>query len=162
MRGQPITWPVTPYYKSGDLHIDVTTGIGYPKKADDARRNPRVSLLFSDPTGSGIEAPGQVLVQGTAEVDEADLGANRERYRREALEKLPATKSMLPPRWLEGMFAWYFDRIYVKVRPERVFMWPAGDAEAEPEVYDAHLEEVRSGQSEEALEPLEPAAGGGT
>jgi pyridoxamine 5'-phosphate oxidase-like protein len=156
---RPIVWPVTPYYSQGAATIDVTTGIGYPKKADDALRNPHVALLFSDPTGSGIETGIQVLVQGTAEVDETDLAANRERYRREALEKLPATKQMLPPRWLEGLFSWYFDRIYVKVRPERVFVWPAGDVAEPPEVYGAHLEEVRSGHTEEPAEPQ--AAGGG-
>ena len=52
-RGQPISWPVTPYYRPGDTCIDVTTGLGYPKKAKDARANPKVALLFSDPTGSG-------------------------------------------------------------------------------------------------------------
>jgi hypothetical protein len=50
----------------------------------------------------------------------------------------------------------------VKVRPERVFMWPGGDPTAEPEVYDAHLEEVRSGHTEKAPEPHEPVAGGST
>src|SRR2546429_8494281 len=69
--GQPITWPVTPYYRPGAGAIDVTTGVGYPKKADDAAGNPRVSLLFSDPTGCGIEDPPIVLVQGTAKVDAA-------------------------------------------------------------------------------------------
>ena len=56
-RQQPITWPVTPFYEPGAQTIDVTTGIGYPKKADDAKRHPSVSMLFSDPTGSGIERP---------------------------------------------------------------------------------------------------------
>ena len=50
--GQPITWPLTPYYRPGDPCIDVTTGLGYPKKAHDARANSKVSMLFSDPTGS--------------------------------------------------------------------------------------------------------------
>jgi Pyridoxamine 5'-phosphate oxidase len=157
---QPIVWPVTPYYSHGDETIDVTTGIGYPKKADDARRHPQVALLFSDPTGSGIEGGIQVLVQGTADVDEADLAANRERYRRESGVKLPATKDMLPPRWLEGLFGWYFDRIYVKVRPERVFVWPAGDVSDPPEVFGAHLEEVRSGHVEEPAEPHAAGEGG--
>ena len=38
--GQPITWPVIPYYKLGAPCIDVTTGLGYPKRANDARANP--------------------------------------------------------------------------------------------------------------------------
>jgi pyridoxamine 5'-phosphate oxidase-like protein len=159
-RQQPIVWPVTPYYAQGSATIDVTTGSGYPKKADDAARNPHVALLFSDPTGSGIESGIQVLVQGTAEVDEADLAANRERYRRESLAKLPAVKDMMPPRWLEGMFGWYFDRIYVKVRPERVFVWPAGDVTEPPQLLGSHMEEVRSGRSEEPLEPHAAALGG--
>ncbi len=157
---QPITWPVTPYYHQGGPSIDVTTGIGYPKKADDARRHPSVALLFSDPTGSGIESGIQVLVQGTAEVDERDLDANRERYFRESGEKLPATREMHPPKLIRGAFNWYYARIYVKVRPERVFVWPAGDLAAEPVIHDAHLEEVRSGHVEEPVEPVAPVAGG--
>ncbi len=158
-RQQPIVWPVTPYYRDGDPTIDVTTGLGYPKKASDARRNPRVALLFSDPTGSGVDGP-QVLVQGTADVDDRDLAANRERYWRESWEKLPGTRKMHPPRLLRGMFNWYYTRIYVHVRPERVFVWEDGDVRKPPTCHGAHLEEVRSGHSEEPLEPHEPPAGG--
>ena len=159
-RQQPITWPVTPYYESGAATIDVTTGLGYPKKADDAQRNPYVSLLFSDPTGSGIERDSRVLVQGTAEVDDRDLDANRERYWRESGEKLPATKDMHPPKLLRGMFGWYYTRIYVKVRPERVLVWPDGDHTREPELLDARMEEVRSGHVEEPAAEHAPARGG--
>ena len=35
------------------------------------------------------------------------------------------------------------------VRPERVYVWPGGDASAEPELLDSHMEEVRSGHDEE-------------
>lgn len=157
----PITWPVTPYYRPGAGAIDVTTGLGYPKKARDAERNPRVSLLFSDPTGSGLEDPPAVLVQGTAKVDDADLEANRERYRRESLEKLPATKSMYPPEALNRFFLWYFARLYVYVRPERIYVWRGGDFGAEPELLGAHMEEVRSGHSEEPQAGHEAPAGGG-
>lgn len=151
-RQQPITWPVTPYYRQGAPTIDLSTGLGYPKKADDARRHPSVSLLFSDPTGSGIDSGIQVLVHGTAEVDDHDLEANRQRYWRESWEKLPGTRGSHPPRLLRPLFAWYYTRIYVHVRPERVFVWPEGDLSREPEVHDAHLEEVRSGHSEEPRE----------
>jgi len=159
-RLQPITWPVTPYYDPGAATIDITTGLGYPKKADDAQRNPRVSLLFSDPTGSGLDDGCRVLVQGFAEVDDRDLDANKERYGRESVEKLPATKDMQPPKLLRGMFGWYYTRIYVKVRPERVFVWPHGDQSSEPEIHDARLEEVRSGHTEEPPAEHAPPQGG--
>jgi hypothetical protein len=148
-RGQPITWPVTPYYRPGDPHVDITTGLGYPKKAEDARRNPHVSLLFSDPTGSRLEHPPSVLVQGIAQVDDADLARNRARYYRESQAKLPGVKAMLPPKFVQRFLDWYFTRVYVHVRPERVYVWPGGDCTREPRLYDSHVNEVRSGHSEE-------------
>ncbi len=148
-RRQPITWPVTPNYSPQAGCIDVTTGLGYPKKADDAAANPHVALLFSDPTGSGLELPPMVLVQGTADVDDRDLQANRIRYERESVQKLPATKAMAPPDFLKGWFSWYYTRIYVHVRPERVYVWPEGDIAREPQVLSSHMEEVRFGHSEE-------------
>jgi hypothetical protein len=159
-RGCPICWPVTPYYRPGDPSIDITTGLGYPKKALDARANPKVALLFSDPTGSGIERAPQVLVQGTAEVDYRDLEANRERYSREAREKLPGTKDLMPPEAVQRMFGFYFNRLYVHVRPERVYVWPQGDCTREPQLFDAHMEEVRSGHDEEPESAPPPAEGG--
>ena len=147
--GQPITWPVTPYYALGAPCIDVTTGLGYPKKANDARANHLVSMLFSDPTGSGLTDPPMVLVQGCAEVDDRDLEVNRERYAKESLEKLPAVAKLTPPRQVQRMLDWYYARIYIHVRPERVYVWPRADVGADPELYGAHMEEVRSGHSEE-------------
>lgn len=147
--GQPITWPVTPFYAPGAPCIDVTTGLGFPQKANDARSNPLVGLLFSDPAGSGLKAPPVVLVQGSAEVDDRDLDANRERYARESLEKLPRITRPQAPGALKRLLGWYYTRIYIHIRPERVYVWPDGDTGTEPTLYDAHLEEVRSGHSEE-------------
>jgi hypothetical protein len=151
---------VTPYYRAGAECVDVTTGLGYPKKADDAAANEKVGLLFSEPTGSGLHAPPMILVQGTARIDDADLDANRERYQREAIEKLPSTKDQLPPKFLQGWFNWYFTRLYIKVRPERVYVWPGGDWSREPELLDSHLEEVRSGHDEEPDADLAAPVGG--
>jgi hypothetical protein len=161
-RGQPIVWPVTPYFRRGQPTIDVTTGLGYPKKAYDAAANAHVALLFSDPTGSGLDDPPMVLVQGTASVDDCDLDANRERYRRELSAKLPATRRRGPPARLRPLLDWHYTRIYVGVRPERIFSWPHEDPEQEPELLDAHLEEVRSGHNEEPEEPPLPPEGGGS
>jgi hypothetical protein len=159
-RGQPITWPLTPYYRPGGPCIDVTTGLGYPKKADDARANTRVALLFSDPTGSGLTEAPQVLVQGTADVDDRDLDANRERYRRELAEKLPSAGGDLPPRAFDRWLSWYLTRVYVHVRPERIYVWSDGDVTVEPQLFDTHIEEVRSGHVEEPVEGHDPGPGG--
>jgi hypothetical protein len=138
----------------------LTTDVGYPKKADDAMRNPRVALLFSDPTGSGIADPPMVLVQGTARVDDSDPQANRERYEREMAAKLPALHALAPTGPLKRFFSWYYDRIYLHVRPERVYVWPQGRLDEEPRLYDAHVEEVRSGHNEEPeTGPPEPEGG---
>jgi hypothetical protein len=147
--GQPITWPVTPYYETGGPCIDVTTGLGYPKKANDARANPLVGLLFSDPTGCDLTDPPMVLVQGSATVDDSDLEANRKRYERESLIKLPGTAKLQPPDFIKRTLGWYYTRIYLHIRPERVYVWPRGEIAQEPELYGAHMEEVRSGHSEE-------------
>jgi hypothetical protein len=48
----------------------------------------------------------------------------------------------------------------LRVRPERVFVWPGGDPSREPELYDAHIEEVRSGHAEEPAAELAGAEGG--
>lgn len=64
--GTPITWPVMPLYQPEQGRFLVTTAAGLAQKALNVRRNPRVSLLFSNPTGSGLDNPPAVLVQGTA------------------------------------------------------------------------------------------------
>jgi hypothetical protein len=46
------------------------------------------------------------------------------------------------------------------VRPERVYVWPGADPEAEPELYDAHVEEVRSAHNEEPEIGPPPPEGG--
>jgi hypothetical protein len=158
--GRPIVWPVTPYFRADEGCIDITTGVGYPKKADDAARNPHVAVLFSDPTGSGVEPAPMVLVQGTARVDDTDPVGNRERYEREMAAKLPALHALAPTGPLKRWFSWYYDRIYLHVLPERVYVWPDGDPEGEPTLYDARIEEVRSGHNEEPEEGHAPPEGG--
>ncbi|HEY7630701.1 MAG TPA: hypothetical protein VH817_08380 [Thermoleophilaceae bacterium] len=161
-KGQPITWPLTPYYNPGDPCIDVTTGLGYPKKANDSRANTKVGMLFSDPTGSGIDDPPMVLVQGTVDVDDRDLDANRKRYEKETLEKIPAAKEISPPDFMKRFFTWYYTRIYMHVRPERIYFWPGCDVSREPQLWDAHMEEVRSGHDEEQESTQHRPEGGAT
>lgn len=118
-----------PFYRHGSLAV--TTALGMPTKAERARRDPRVALLFSDATGAGIEHPPMVLVQGTAVVDDRDLDANRQRYRDDIAAKPAGPAKAPPPRGHD----WYFTRIYIDVRPERVYVWPDGDCGVRPDVY---------------------------
>jgi hypothetical protein len=120
---------VVPFYERGSLAV--TTALGMPAKAERARRDPRVALLFSDATGAGIERPSMVLVQGTAVVDDQDLDANRQRYRHDTAAK-PTGPPEAPPG---SSHDWYFTRIYICVRPERIYVWRDGDCGAVPDVY---------------------------
>jgi hypothetical protein len=62
----PITWPTVALYQPAQVRFVITTSIGLPQKAYNLRRAPRVAMLYSDPTGSGLAAPPVVLVQGDA------------------------------------------------------------------------------------------------
>ncbi|MGP8060790.1 MAG: pyridoxamine 5'-phosphate oxidase family protein [Acidimicrobiales bacterium] len=120
--GDPVTVPVTPYVGETGTTLDVSTGLTYPAKAERARRNPKVALLFADPLGSGLEDPPTVLVQGLAAVRDADLQANTDRYVRVSLAKLPAvTKGQ--PRLVLRRMTFYYARLWVEITPLRLRWW---------------------------------------
>jgi hypothetical protein len=118
--GSPVTLPSTPYLGKGTL--DVSTGLTYPAKAERARRNPKVALLFADPIGAGTAELPVVLVQGHAAVRDANLQANTDRYARAALAKLPgATKGQ--PKFLLKRMKFYYARIWIEIVPLRISWW---------------------------------------
>jgi hypothetical protein len=129
--GAPIMVPVTPYVSEDRTSLDVSTGLTYPTKAERARRNPRVSLLYGDPAGSGLVQPPVVLVQGLASVRDADLQANTDRYVRLTMEKLPAAYQG-QPKFLLRTLAWYFSRIWIQVTPTRIWWWDSKTTTSEP------------------------------
>lgn len=129
--GSPVTAPATPYLGRSGESIDVSTGLTYPAKAERARRDPRVALLFADPIGRTAEAP-VVLVQGLATVRDADLQANTDRYVAMSTDKLPATTEGRP-RMVLRRLAWYYARIWIEVTPLHARWWPDRDL-AEPAV----------------------------
>lgn len=119
--GSPVTVPTTPY-PTGST-IDVSTGLTYPAKAERARRNPNVALLFADPIGAGADAPAVVLVQGHAAVRDGDLQGNTDRYARVSAQKLPeATKGQ--PKLLLKRMVFYYARIWIEITPLRISWWP--------------------------------------
>jgi hypothetical protein len=134
--GRPVTSPVTPYPGRLGSLVDVSTGLTYPGKAERARRDPRIAMLFSDPLGSGLVEPPVVLVQGLATVRDADLQAGLDRYVEESRRKLPAASKGTPWVLLERQ-AWYFARIWVGMTPLRVTWWPQGRLDVPPRVWTA-------------------------
>jgi hypothetical protein len=135
-RNTPIAYPVTPYVGDDGSTLDVSTGLTYPAKAERARRNPHVALLYSDPVGSGLSKPPVVLVQGLAAVHDADLQANTDRYVRVNMTKLPAAYQGMP-RFVLRRMAWYFARIWIQITPIRILWWPEGRLDRQPEQWHA-------------------------
>lgn len=152
--GGPVTMPATPYLGTGT--IDVSTGLTYPAKAERARRNPRVALLFADPVGAGESRAPVVLVQGHAAVRDADLQANTDRYVRSSMTKLPAaTKGQ--PKFLLRRMAFYYARIWVEITPLRIRWWQDRDLAEAPRDWRAR-EDQRLGVSDPAPPGRQPPA----
>jgi hypothetical protein len=128
--GAPVTVPTTPYVGPAGS-IDVSTGLTYPAKAERARRNPKVALLFADALGAGMGGAPVVLVQGHAAVRDADLQLNTDRYVRSSLSKLPAAAKGQPKALLRRL-AFYYARIWIEITPLRIRWWPDRDLAHEP------------------------------
>lgn len=132
--GTPVTVPSTPYLGAGTL--DVSTGLAYPAKAERARRNPKVALLFADPIGAGAGDLPVVLVQGHAAVRDADLQGNTDRYARLAMAKLPAaTKGQ--PKFLLRRMKFYYARIWIEIVPQRILWWESRELASPPRTWRA-------------------------
>jgi hypothetical protein len=142
-RGEAVTWPAVPALDEATGRIVCAVSIAYPVKAYNARRHPQVSLLFSDPTGSGLVDPPAVLVQGTCEVEEVlDYPPDIIGLFRTVSKRQPDSARFTSNPFVRRMFTWYlFQRIALRVTPERITTWPRGDFDAEPRVI-----EVRRGE----------------
>src|SRR5712691_8171510 len=124
-RGTPVTYPITPYVGEDRLTLDVSCGLTSPAKAERARRNREVALLYSEPLGSGLPDPATVLVQGHATVSDRDLQANTDRYVRLQLAKYPDPWKGVPKAVIRGQ-DWYWARIWIRVTPLTIRWWPGG------------------------------------
>jgi hypothetical protein len=127
--GTPITWPVVGLWQPEEARFVLTTSIGLPRKAFNVRRDERGSLLFSDPTASGLQDPPAVLVQGDAEAPEeirTSPGHLRE-YWHKIFRTQPAGKMYGANALMRYLFDWYYMRIYIYVKPKRILVWPDSD-----------------------------------
>ena len=127
--GAPLTWPAVALYLPERGQFVLSTSIGFPVKALNLRRDPRVSLLFSDATGSGLTDPPHVLVQGHALVSDdvltwgGDLTAHWARVN--ALQPMSRYFTRTPMvRWFMGF---YYQRLLIHITPDRIRWWPTTD-----------------------------------
>jgi hypothetical protein len=124
--GLPIAWPTVTIPRADGTFL-VTTSIALPQKAYNVRRDPRVAMLFSDPTGSGLDAPPQVLVQGEATCpDEVVTSAlpRADLWTRLA-ERQPRSSQYAATGLGRRLFDWYYMRLLITVRPDAVRAAPA-------------------------------------
>lgn len=140
--GTPITWPTLPFWYSDEKRFTITTSIVLAQKALNVRRNPRVSLLFSNPTAGGLENPPAVLVQGDAEAPEEieTSVAGFEDELRRVYRRQPASSGYGSNPLTRYLMDWYYMRLMIYVTPRRILWWPGADFWRQP--FELRMDDV--------------------
>lgn len=116
--GVPIDSPCLTFTNAALTTIDVGTGVAYPAKAERARANPKVGMLFEGGAGEPV-----VSIAGYAAVHDADIQANLERYLAETI-LAPNVDPALVPWENTRRRLYYLARIVVAVAPAHIRWWP--------------------------------------
>jgi hypothetical protein len=114
--------------------LTFTTSLGFGKKLDRIRRDPRIALLYHAREHGFHRGDELVLVQGTARIVENP----DQRYLDRVVGPAAAQYLGVPKRgpfWDRWLAAYYADRVPVHVDVERIVTWPslAGAGEREVE-----------------------------
>jgi hypothetical protein len=136
--GQPMTWPALAYFDEETGEIFFSVSIAFPVKAQNARKRPQVSLLYSDPTGSGLDHLPAVLVQGDATVAEIlEMTPHVSALNKLARQRQPDSGRFQASSLSRRLFSWYlFKRIGITVRSRRLTVWPNRDFSQTPTVIE--------------------------
>jgi hypothetical protein len=128
--GTPVTWLVTVQHQEDEGTFLLCTSIGYPGKVFNIRRDNRVSLSYSEATGSGLTDPPLVVVQGYATVDE-EIRTSMEGYEDFWVETImgpqPNSKMISSNPVMRWYMDFYYMRHYITVKPTRFSWWPQAD-----------------------------------
>ena len=116
--------------------LTFTTSLGFGRKLDRIRRDPKVALLYHAREHGFHAGDELVLVQGTAGIVEDPDQSYLETV------VTPASAQYLgPPRrgacWDRWLREYYSDRVPVHVDVERIATWPSLDGAGPPEVEGA-------------------------
>ncbi len=132
--GLPIDTPMLILPSPGLKTFDVCTGVAYPAKAERARNNPRVGLLFEGGPGEPI-----ISVAGMAAVRDSDIQSNLNRYISETAYARP-----LNPSWSVARKAvYYWSRILIAITPKQILWWDNQDLmDQAPHVWNAPADTV--------------------
>lgn len=126
--GTPVTWPTVARYEPDHNRFLITTSIAFPMKVYHIRRNPRVALLFSNPTGSGLTNPPAVLVQGDATApDQIVTTEGLEEYYVENIFRRQPGSAFPDNAIVHKLIDWYYMRIPILIKPHTIHWWPDGD-----------------------------------
>ena len=118
--------------------VGFTTSLGFGKKLERIRRNPRVALAYHARKHGFADGTRYVMVQGDAELT---LEPDRDLLETEIQ---PRAEPFLGPRksgrfWDRWLQEYYSDRVPVAVQAARVIDWPDDRAAGDPAVFGLPL-----------------------
>lgn len=118
--GTPSAWP-TAVRRQENGTLLLSTSLAFAQKALNVRRDGRVALLFSDPTGSGLEHAPQIFVGGRAVCPDVVMTGpeGAEDYWRMLFERQPHSRAYLSAP-MRPLMDWYYLRLLITVTPEQV------------------------------------------
>lgn len=122
-----ITHPLIPLWDGS--RVFMTSSVLFSKKVEHIKRNPKVSVAVTDPTGTG-GLTTRCTIQGDARVIEDDPHESWEAVLPLWRAKEPAIDSFLGMRFALPLF---FERSLIEITPRVVHWWPDGDVANEPE-----------------------------
>jgi hypothetical protein len=116
--------------------VSFTTSLGFGRKLDRIKENPRVALAYHAREHGFARGPQFVLVQGTASYNATpDQSLLEEQILPASTRFMGAPKR--GPFWDRWLSAYYADRVIVTVAVERVLSWADSSCASEPEVFGA-------------------------